>query len=310
MTRTWTRARCTTPEHDRKRAPCRTWWRVTCTSCLKFWVPSCHPCTCASLLEFTSLTLYFDLSFTILSLFFLLMHFEQHTELDNLITMQNLRTSANKGVTTPTTSPPPSQELSRKTRFSVAMSFLCVISKHKATTRVYDESLPASISSAALLTGEPWWILTQDNDRMESLASTHKRRVRSCRRSRHRAPRRRRALLQARRTGARSRGPRGLGHGRGDRRRRRRAHARRAAWAGAYWHAASSGVCTSDVQFGAQHRSAPRVRRRTTMSVVKNAQPSSHSALCCRTCPLSRVWCLPVVSRVRCLRSVCPAHPD
>ena len=25
------------------------------------------------------------------------MHFEQHTELDNLITMQNLRTSANKG---------------------------------------------------------------------------------------------------------------------------------------------------------------------------------------------------------------------
>ena len=42
-----------------------------------------------------SLTLYFDLSFTILSLFFPLMHFEQHTELDNLIAMQNLR-SANK----------------------------------------------------------------------------------------------------------------------------------------------------------------------------------------------------------------------
>ena len=52
----------------------------------------------------------------------------------------------------------------------------------------------------------------------------------------------------------------------------------------------------------------PRVRRRTTMSLVKNAQPSSHSALCCHTCPLSRVWCLPVVSRVRCLRSVCPAQ--
>ena len=50
-----------------------------------------------SLFEFTSLKLYFDLSFTILSLFFLLMHFEQHTELDNLIAMQNLRTSANKG---------------------------------------------------------------------------------------------------------------------------------------------------------------------------------------------------------------------
>ena len=38
-----------------------------------------------------------DLSFTILFLFFPLMHFEQHTELDNLIAMQNLRTSANKG---------------------------------------------------------------------------------------------------------------------------------------------------------------------------------------------------------------------
>ena len=48
--------------------------------------PHSHPC--ASLLEFTSLTLYFDLSFTILSHFFLLMHLEQHTELDNLITMQ------------------------------------------------------------------------------------------------------------------------------------------------------------------------------------------------------------------------------
>ena len=51
---------------------------------------------CVSL-EFTSLILYFDLSFTILSLFFPLMHFEEHTELDNLIAMQNLRTSANKG---------------------------------------------------------------------------------------------------------------------------------------------------------------------------------------------------------------------
>ena len=73
------------------------WYWVTCTSWLKFWVPSCHPCTCASLLEFTSLTLYYDLSFTIFFLFFLLMHFEQHTELDNRIAMSNLRTSANKG---------------------------------------------------------------------------------------------------------------------------------------------------------------------------------------------------------------------
>ena len=34
----------------------------------------------------------------------------------------------------------------------------------------------------------------------------------------------------------------------------------------------------------------------------------SHRALCCLTCPLSRVWCLSVVSRVRCLCSVCPAQ--
>ena len=37
----------------------------------------------------------------------------------------------------------------------------------------------------------------------------------------------------------------------------------------------------------------------------------SHRALCCLTCPLSRVWCRSVVSRVRCpvcLCSVCPAQ--
>ena len=58
---------------------------------------TCHPCTCASLLEFTSLFFYFDLSFTVLSFFFPLLHFELHTELDNLIAMQNMRNSANKG---------------------------------------------------------------------------------------------------------------------------------------------------------------------------------------------------------------------
>ena len=58
---------------------------------------TCHPCTCASLLEFISLFFYFDLSFTVLFLFFPLLHFELHTELDNLIAMQNLRNSANKG---------------------------------------------------------------------------------------------------------------------------------------------------------------------------------------------------------------------
>ena len=48
-------------------------------------------------LTFDILPFYFDLSFTVLSFFFPLLHFELHTELDNLIAMQNLRTSANKG---------------------------------------------------------------------------------------------------------------------------------------------------------------------------------------------------------------------
>ena len=51
------------------------------------------------------------------------MHFEQHTELDNLITVQhNLRTSANKGVTTPTTSTPPSQAMSPTTWPSASLA--------------------------------------------------------------------------------------------------------------------------------------------------------------------------------------------
>ena len=58
---------------------------------------TCHPCTCASLLELTSLFFYFDLSFTVISFFFPLLHYKLHTELDNLITMQNLRNSANMG---------------------------------------------------------------------------------------------------------------------------------------------------------------------------------------------------------------------
>ena len=56
----------------------------------------CHPCTWAFLLEFTFLPFYFNLSFTVLSFFFPLLHFEQHTELNNLIAMQNLRTSENR----------------------------------------------------------------------------------------------------------------------------------------------------------------------------------------------------------------------
>ena len=54
--------------------------------------PHSHPC--AFLFDLDFLPFYFDLSFTILSLFSFLMHPKQHTELDNLITMQNLRTSA------------------------------------------------------------------------------------------------------------------------------------------------------------------------------------------------------------------------
>ena len=58
---------------------------------------TCHPCTCAFLLEFTSLFFYFDLSFLVFFFSFHLLHFELHTELDKLIAMQNLRNSANKG---------------------------------------------------------------------------------------------------------------------------------------------------------------------------------------------------------------------
>ena len=101
MTRTPTRARCTTPEHAlRARSLRHTLMLVhmhLVAQVLSHFHTHPHGHTCASLLEFTSLTLYFDLSFAVLSLFFPLMHFEQHTEIDNLITMQNLRTSANKG---------------------------------------------------------------------------------------------------------------------------------------------------------------------------------------------------------------------
>ena len=49
---------------------------------------------CVSL-DLTILPFYFDLTFTVLFHFSFLMHPEQHTELDTLITMQhNLRTSA------------------------------------------------------------------------------------------------------------------------------------------------------------------------------------------------------------------------
>ena len=102
MTRTPTRASCTTCEHALRARSLRLSFDVcvTCTSWLKVFL-SLISSTFIVIHERFSLssfsTLYFDLSFTILFHFFLLMHLEQHIELDNLITMQNLRTSANKG---------------------------------------------------------------------------------------------------------------------------------------------------------------------------------------------------------------------
>ena len=69
---------------------------------------TCHPCSCAFLLEFDFLLFDFDLSFPVFFFPFHVLHFELHTELDNLIAMQNLRYSANKGMTTLMTSTPPS----------------------------------------------------------------------------------------------------------------------------------------------------------------------------------------------------------
>ena len=56
-------------------------------------VPSCHPCILRSPLSLSTSICPSASPF----LFFLLLLFEQHTELDNLIAMQNLRNSANKG---------------------------------------------------------------------------------------------------------------------------------------------------------------------------------------------------------------------
>ena len=58
---------------------------------------TCHPCTCASLLEFTSLLFYFDLSFPVFFFSFHLLHCELYSELDKLIAMESLCYSANKG---------------------------------------------------------------------------------------------------------------------------------------------------------------------------------------------------------------------
>ena len=69
----------------------------TCTSWLKVFLSltSSHRHTWASLLDLAFLPFYLDLSFPVFFHFTFVMHSEQRTELDNLITMQhNLRTSA------------------------------------------------------------------------------------------------------------------------------------------------------------------------------------------------------------------------
>ena len=76
---------------------------------------TCHPCSCAFLLEFVFLLFFFDLSFPVFFSFHLL-HCELHTELDNLIAMQKTcASSRTRRVTTPTTSTPPSQVMSPTT---------------------------------------------------------------------------------------------------------------------------------------------------------------------------------------------------
>ena len=57
---------------------------------------TCHPCSCAFLLE-SFLLFYFHLSFPVFFFSFHLLHCERYSELDNLIAMQNLRYSVNKG---------------------------------------------------------------------------------------------------------------------------------------------------------------------------------------------------------------------
>ena len=98
-TRTSTRASCICEHAPRVRslrgAPLDVC--VTRTSWLKMFLSltSSHLHTWASLFDLDFLPFYFDLTFSVLFHFSVLMHLEQHSELDNLNTMQhNLRTSA------------------------------------------------------------------------------------------------------------------------------------------------------------------------------------------------------------------------
>ena len=71
---------------------------------------SSHPHTWASLLDLAFLPFYFDLTFTVLFHFSVLMHPEQHTELDTWSPCNTTWAPPRRGVTTPTTSPSPSQK--------------------------------------------------------------------------------------------------------------------------------------------------------------------------------------------------------
>ena len=90
---------------------------------------TCHPCSCAFLLE-SFLLFYFDLSSPVFFFSFHLLHCELHTELDNLIAMQKLRYSANKG---------------SDDAYDVSISLTGYEPKLLAFDELYDSSVPFSL---------------------------------------------------------------------------------------------------------------------------------------------------------------------
>ena len=94
---TTTRATCTSPEHERRARTLVHLFilsHVTLAQDLSLII--CHPRSCAFLLE-SLLLFYFHLSFPVFSFSFHLLHCELYSELDNLIAMESLCYSANKG---------------------------------------------------------------------------------------------------------------------------------------------------------------------------------------------------------------------
>ena len=96
----------------------------------------CHPRSCAFLLE-SLLLFYFHLSFPVFFFSFHLLHCELYSELDNLIAMEACATPP-RGVTTPTTSPSPSQVMSPTSWPSASSTTLQVpsptLSRHRTRT--------------------------------------------------------------------------------------------------------------------------------------------------------------------------------